>query len=163
LIMPGYTTQQIRDHLIAMKYLSPQLVILNPMGIYQEAVKYNVSSGELGAALVMGGAEIRNWIMSMNLAPLPADVALGVPYIRPAVTVTTVSPAPAPSPSPSPAPAPAPSPGTVIPGTTYVPTGTGTVYPTTLPTPAGDTSTKQILLWGGVGLAALLLLRRSGS
>lgn len=162
--MATYTPQQIITHLVSMGYLSTAGTITNPMGIYQEAVKYDVPSGELARAITMAGtlisgADIRNWIMANNLAPLPADVRLGVPYIRGGtstpVVVTTVTPAPAPAPAPSPAPSPSPGGGfTTVPD--YL------VQPNTDPSGnvVGDTSTKQILIFGGLGLAALLLLRR---
>lgn len=181
----AYSASDIRTYLVAQGFVGADGQILNETGIYNAAYSHGVSGAELDVALSLPAGQADRWADAHNVprltgantatitpAPVPVDY-IPPPYFPPFV---------APAPTPAPAPAPTVNPAHV---TTVTPPANPVVYATTpyvAPTgsPAIDTSylfdpstpavvsagsggasvNSKALLYGAVGFAALLLLKK---
>lgn len=73
----AYTTAEIVVYLQSRGLIDQTGQILDPMGIYREAVSHGVSATELAAALDRPVSWIAGWVAEQGLAPLPGDTVSG--------------------------------------------------------------------------------------
>lgn len=180
----NYTAAQVLSYCVTYGLATPKGDMIDQVGIYRAAYALGVFGYEIDAAFRLAPGTADTWVMQQGYAPLRGVVTNAnyvpprqAPAQPPPVTVVVVPPQAGATPAPPVVYHPVSNPGPNYPPVTVVPPASQPVIPGAAPAPAPvqfdpgtviypgsetDTSMPKTALFVGLGLLAVLMLKKKG-